>query len=70
MFRDGGQRPDQNGRGTSEEDRLSSAPLVYEPSTGDLFLNANGKLRGFGDGGLLADLGPGTGLAQADLVLG
>ena len=49
---------------------LSSAPLVYQPSTGDLFLNANGKLRGFGDGGLLADLGPGTGLAQADLVLG
>ena len=41
-----------------------------EPSTGDLFLNANGKRKGFGDGGLLADLGPGTGLAQADLVLG
>ena len=30
----------------------------------------NGKGKGFGDGGLLADLGAGTGLAQADLVLG
>ena len=49
---------------------LSSAPLIYQPSTGDLFLNANGEGKGFGDGGLLADLGAGTGLAQADLVLG
>ena len=43
---------------------------MYEPSTGNLFLNANGKRKGFGDGGLVADLGTGTGPGQADLVLG
>jgi hypothetical protein len=58
------------GRKSLKKGLISSAPLVYQPSSGDLFLNANGMVKGFGEGGLLADLGPGTGLAQADLVLG
>ena len=58
------------GRKSLTKGLLSSALLVYQPSSGDLFLNANGKVKGLGDGGLLANLGPGTALAQADLVLG
>ena len=58
------------GRKSLKKAQLSSAPLLYQPSSGDLFLNANGTAKGLGEGGLLATLGPGTGLAQADLVLG
>lgn len=58
------------GRKSLKKAQLSSAPLLYQPSSGDLFLNANGATKGLGEGGLLAKLGPGTGLVQADLVLG
>jgi len=58
------------GRKSLKKAQLSSAPLLYQPSSGDLFLNANGTAKGLGEGGLLATLGPGTGLAQADLALG
>ncbi len=47
-----------------------ATPLVYWTTQGDLFLNANGKSKGFGEGGQLVDLGPLTALAQADLLLG
>lgn len=58
------------GRKSLKKAQLSSAPLLYQPSSGDLFLNANGATKGLGEGGLLAKLDPGTGLVQADLVLG
>ena len=59
-----------SGRKSLKKGLSSSAPLVYQPSSGQLFLNADSKVKGFGDGGLLADLGIGTGLVQTDLVFG
>jgi hypothetical protein len=47
-----------------------ATPLVYWKTQGDLFLNPNGKSKGFGEGGALVDLGPFTALAQSDLLLG
>lgn len=45
----------------------SSAPLVYWRDAGELFLNSNGKQKGFGDGGVLAELGALTPLSAGDL---
>ncbi|MEB3263610.1 MAG: hypothetical protein VKJ66_04475 [Synechococcus sp.] len=47
----------------------SKASLIYWLPAGDLFLNANGKGKGLGDGGLLADLDPFTPLQASDIVL-
>ena len=50
---------------------MSSAPLVYWQTEGELYLNSNGKLKGVGSGGgLLADFGPFTALNASDLALG
>ena len=48
----------------------SSSPLVYWRNTGEVYLNANGKLKGLGiGGGMLADIGDLTPLAPSDLIL-
>ena len=50
---------------------MSASPLVYWQNTGQLFLNVNGKKKGFGaDGGLLADLEDLTPLLASDLSFG
>ena len=55
----------------SKRGLLASTPLVYWQTTGELYLNANGRLKGLGTGGgILADLGDLTPLAATDLSLG
>ena len=48
----------------------SSAPLVYWRNEGELILNSNGTKKGFGEGGILAELGASTPLAAGDLSFG
>jgi Ca2+-binding RTX toxin-like protein len=54
---------------TTNIESTSSAPLVYNSSTGQLFYNPNGTASGFGDGGLITQLTANSILTATDFVI-
>ncbi|MCC5617868.1 hypothetical protein LC605_22845 [Nostoc sp. CHAB 5836] len=50
-------------------EKASSAVIVYDPSSGQLFYNPNGSVPGFGSGGLFATLNGAPTVSASDFVL-